>query len=130
MNLVRHIEEFTCGEMSEALEDLSAVTSNEELKQSVAVARELSNQIKASEVASLKTETGEEAEKISYAELAQELQSALSVLQECILSTTKDLQPALSVETLQKMSKAVIHLQDDLANVVCGPSDVIYLPGK
>lgn len=129
---MQHIEEFTSKDVLETMEELSAASDAKELHQTVAIAQELREKIAALETASVIEVTGEIMEElqVAKADLVHQLQTALTVLQECVMSTTQEVHPSVSAEALQKVLEVVIHLQDDLVDAACAVNEIKFLPGE
>ncbi|XP_037299652.1 titin homolog isoform X6 [Manduca sexta] len=123
-SLIEHINELASDEVSEAIENISAVTNKEELKESVVAAKELRECV-AGLCANIEEEAGiMPASSKEKAQLAQKLLDSLIVLNTQILDNAQDLTPVIETSTLEKVASIITHLKEDLQTVV-----VIYEPG-
>nr|XP_049692671.1 titin homolog isoform X12 [Helicoverpa armigera] len=117
--LVQHIDQFMCDDITEIINELSNVINAEELKQSISIARELRENIAASEV-ELKAETSDVLKddvSTGNAQLAQQLYTALAALENLSLDTLADV-PSINKDTLQRVAAITESLRTDLAAVV------------
>lgn len=115
-NLVQHVEEFISTEILEAVDQLSALPNFEELKVSLAVAKELRDTIAAVEILAGSEETVAVAEeaRIQQVHLEKKLQDSLSTLQIHIFDSVEEISPIIDQELVQKVADVVTHLQEDL----------------
>lgn len=118
--LVQLLEEYISEDFVKALDKLFVVSKSEELKQSMYVAYQLRESIAAKQE-SAATETIDELSNILASEqvqLAQQLQSALSVLQVLVLDHAPQLAPAIDDQVLQRVVEVTTQLHEDLAAVI------------
>ncbi|CAG9138645.1 unnamed protein product [Plutella xylostella] len=125
VTLLQHIDDFVSSEITDVVDELSKTVQDKQITETFAIARELREKIEASEIINVSELNGELSESLKVAQaqqeaLAQQLQSSLEVLQEYALNSADEIISSVSLDSLKKVSDAVIHLQDDLisANIV------------
>ncbi|KAG7313055.1 hypothetical protein JYU34_000136 [Plutella xylostella] len=125
VTLLQHIDDFVSSEITDVVDELSKTVQDKQITETFAIARELREKIEASEIINVSELNGELSESFKVAQaqqeaLAQQLQSSLEVLQEYALNSADEIISSVSLDSLKKVSDAVIHLQDDLisANIV------------
>ncbi|KAJ2954104.1 hypothetical protein O0L34_g2325 [Tuta absoluta] len=127
--LLHHIEEFISEQMSVA-DDISVVANTEQLKVSVALAKDLIETIAASETLTSSIDTASESKEAHFEQVKQvyKLQEALTTLQTEVLDSAQDINPYIDSKALQRISDAVTHLQEDLAvAIVCHTSQEVKI---
>lgn len=120
--LVLHIDQFISDDIIETINELANAINAEELKQSVSIAKEMRENIAASEV-ELKAETSDVLKKElneQHAQLAQQLHTALEALENLSLDTLADI-PSINKDTLQKVCEITENLRADLVEVKTTP---------
>ncbi|CAH1647412.1 unnamed protein product [Spodoptera littoralis] len=116
--LVQHIDQFISDDLTEVINELSNVIDVEELKQSIGIAKELRENIIASEV-ELKAETSDvlkDEVSTQYANLAQKLYEALSALENISLETAAE-GTLINKDALQRVTAITENLRADLVAV-------------
>lgn len=115
-SLLQHVEEFISTEVLEAVDQLSSLPNTEELKVSLAVAKELRDTIATIEVLAGSEETvalAEEA-RIQQIHLEKQLQDSLTSLQVHIFDSVEEISPIIDKELVKKVANVITHLQEDL----------------
>lgn len=114
-----HLEQYISDDMVEVIEKLSAAVNDEDLKQSINLAKELQECVVA---VAATTEEGTggplpNAAQVKQAKLIQQLQSTLSVLQVLAIDKPTEFVPAVGEDALQQVIDVVTQLNEDLSIV-------------
>lgn len=116
--LVQHIDQFISDDLTELINELSNVINVDELKQTIGIAKELRENITASEV-ELKAETTDvpkDEVSTQYTSLAQKLYEALSALENVSLETAAE-GTSINKDALQRVTTITENLRADLVAV-------------
>ncbi|KAF9799027.1 hypothetical protein SFRURICE_017742, partial [Spodoptera frugiperda] len=116
--LVQHIDQFISDDLTELINELSNVINVDELKQTIGIAKELRENITASEV-ELKAETSDvpkDEVNTQYASLAQKLYEALTALENVSLETAAE-STSINKDALQRVTTITENLRADLVAV-------------
>ncbi|CAH0703182.1 unnamed protein product [Spodoptera exigua] len=116
--LVQHIDQLISDDLTEVINELSNVIEIEELKQSIRIAKELRENIIASEV-ELKAETSDvlkDEVRTLYENLAQKLSEALSALENTSLETVVE-STSINKNDLQRVTAITENIRADLVAI-------------
>ncbi|KOB75748.1 Stretchin-Mlck, isoform A, partial [Operophtera brumata] len=127
VQLSHHIDQYI--ELTEIVEEISAIINIEEVKETFDIARELRENIAASESISTNEHSKELLNDLLAVQtrLAQKLQMGLYSLQVQVLDSAQELAPALRSEALQRISQVTAQLHANLV-AVTGVQNAVHSP--
>ncbi|XP_073957384.1 uncharacterized protein isoform X8 [Choristoneura fumiferana] len=117
--IIQHVDK--CIELIEIVEEISTIINLDNIKESANLAKELRENVASVEIEINKddTEATKNVEKLKEknVEIAIKLKDALASVQVQVLESTKELQPELKSEVVQRIQEATAQLQADFVNV-------------
>lgn len=116
---IQHVDK--CIELIDIVEEISTIVNIDNIKESANLAKELRENVASVEIEINKddTEATKNVENLKQknAEIAIKLKDALTSVQVQVLESTKELQPELKHELVQRIQEATAQLQADFVNV-------------